>query len=223
MTESWRTLLYSLGFLSSVAFGARFLVQWLDSERKGKSVVTPLFWRLSLAGNLLLMTHSFIQVQFHVFLIQVCNAVISWRNLNLMRPPAQQVTLQTTLQILICSLIALSGAFLLQYDPDIPLFRIPVNPWNPHPEVEIPPLWHVLGACGLLLFNSRFWVQWWYAEKEHQSTLGPSFWWLSLIGDLLCLLYFSRLGDPVNLIGPALGLIPYIRNLMLLRTLKRTV
>ena len=152
MNESWRTLLYSLGFLSSLGFGARFLVQWLDSERKGKSVVTPLFWRLSLLGNLLLMTHAFIQVQFHVFLIQVCNAVISWRNLNLMQPPEKQITLKKTLQLLGFSLSLLSAGFLLHYasipDPEIPLFRIPINPWNPRSRSAYCTSLASRGACG---------------------------------------------------------------------------
>jgi lipid-A-disaccharide synthase len=75
----------------------------------------------------------------------------------------------------------------------------------------------MLGFTGLLLFNSRFWVQWWSSEKRDSSYLGASFWWLSLIGDTLCLIYFIRLGDIVNLAGPLFGLIPYIRNLMLIK------
>jgi lipid-A-disaccharide synthase len=47
--------------------------------------------------------------------------------------------------------------------------------------------------------------------------LGAQFWWLSLVGDLMTLAYFTQIYDPVNIVGPALGLIPYIRNLMLLR------
>ena len=70
MSDQWREFLYLLGFLSSAAFGLRMAVQWLHSEYLGKSVVTPIFWRLSLCGNILLALHAFIQLQFHVFLIQ---------------------------------------------------------------------------------------------------------------------------------------------------------
>jgi len=225
MTDQWRALLYYVGFLSSLAFGARFLVQWIGSERQKRSVVTPLFWKLSLLGNITLLSHSFIQMQLHVFLVQTGNAVISWRNLNLMQPPTKQASFRTTLRILIGAILLGTCLYLLQYaflgEPG-PLFRIPITPWNTSQDSETSPLWHVLGFTGLILFNSRFWVQWWGAELQHQSYLGPAFWWLSLIGDTLCLAYFARLGDPVNLVGPLFGLIPYIRNLMLLKKTKQT-
>jgi lipid-A-disaccharide synthase len=69
---------------------------------------------------------------------------------------------------------------------------------------------------GLALFSTRFWIQWWCAEQEKKSYLSGSFWWISLIGESLCLIYFLKIHDPVNSIGPAFGLIPYIRNLMLI-------
>lgn len=66
MTEFWRIQLYCLGFVSAFAFGGRFLLQWLTSEIKGQSTVPRSFWILSLVGNVSLLIHSIIQVQFHV-------------------------------------------------------------------------------------------------------------------------------------------------------------
>lgn len=86
MSDQWREGLYFLGFLSSLAFGLRMAFQWLYSEYLGKSTVTPTFWKLSLTGNILLAFHAFIQLQYHVFIIQVGNGFIAWRNLNLMQP-----------------------------------------------------------------------------------------------------------------------------------------
>lgn len=227
ISDLWREHLYFLGFLSSFAFGGRFLLQWITSEYRKESVVPPAFWILSLLGNLLLLFHSFIQIQFHVFLIQTCNAVISWRNLNLMQPPARHFSFKSTVIFLFGAVAAASCCFLLQSfflsEGSEALFRIPITPWHRNIEEQIPPLWHVLGFGGLLLFNSRFWVQWWFSEKRDASYLGASFWWLSLIGDTFCLMYFARLGDPVNLIGPLIGLIPYIRNLMLLNKIPKTM
>ncbi|QLH36144.1 MAG: lipid-A-disaccharide synthase N-terminal domain-containing protein [Parachlamydiaceae bacterium] len=76
------------------------------------------------------------------------------------------------------------------------------------------------GFAGLILFNSRFWIQWWHAEQTQTSTLGRSFWWISLAGALCSIAYFARIQDPVNLIGPVIGMIPYVRNLMLLHKSK---
>jgi lipid-A-disaccharide synthase len=74
----------------------------------------------------------------------------------------------------------------------------------------------MLGFSGILLFNSRFLIQWWEAETLKKSTLGPLFWWMSVSGGSLSIIYFAYIADPVNLIGPSLGMIPYIRNLMLI-------
>ena len=47
-----------LGFFAQLMFSARFLVQWLASERAGKSIVPLLFWYLSIAGSVLLLAYS---------------------------------------------------------------------------------------------------------------------------------------------------------------------
>ena len=45
--EAW----LALGFLGQACFFSRFLVQWLASERAGRSVVPRAFWYLSIAGG----------------------------------------------------------------------------------------------------------------------------------------------------------------------------
>ena len=47
-----------LGFFAQLMFSARFLVQWLASERAGKSIVPLMFWYLSIAGSVLLLAYS---------------------------------------------------------------------------------------------------------------------------------------------------------------------
>lgn len=225
MIDQWRELLYPLGFLSSLAFTLRFLVQWIQSERVKDSVVTPFFWKISLGGNILLFVHSLIQVQFHVCVVQACNAVISWRNLNLMGPAEKQWGLVRVVSFLGVAIGISSLAFVVQGlwigEADSEWFRTPTMPWGSKAGGEVAWPWHVVGSLGILLFNSRFWVQWWEAETSRKSYLSASFWWLSLIGALLSLVYFARLGDVVNFIGPLFGLVPYVRNLMLIRLASR--
>jgi len=43
-----------LGFIGQFVFGARFLVQWIVSEKKKRSVVPISFWYLSILGGVLL-------------------------------------------------------------------------------------------------------------------------------------------------------------------------
>ena len=47
-----------LGFAAQALFTARFLVQWLASERAGKSVVPLAFWLFSIGGGLLLFVYA---------------------------------------------------------------------------------------------------------------------------------------------------------------------
>lgn len=220
MTSHWREFLYPLGYISSAAFGSRFLVQWIKSEIKKESVVTSTFWKLSLVGNIALMLHAFIQIQYPICLIQALNAIISWRNINLMQPTDKQVRKQTVIALFAGAFCITLFAFSIQgmflAEGQSQWMRVPISfLQKKHQSVNI--LWHLMGYTGVILFNSRFWVQWWLAEKSKTSQLGKPFWWLSLIGDPLSLAYFMRIGDDVNLVGSLFGLVPYVRNLMLMR------
>lgn len=215
MSEEWRQWLYPLGILPALIFSARYLLQWITSEKKGKSVVMPLFWKLSIGANLLLLLHSLIQQQFHVCLVQGCSSVIAWRNLNLMQSSDRHVRFSYVLLLLMFAMAAVPLLFLMSsFFLAFPLvwFRIPLSP-----EAHIESFWHLAGFMGLVLFNGRFWVQWWGAERHKQSYLGVEFWWMSVLGSVLCFAYFVNIGDWVNMLGPVFGLIPSIRNLILIR------
>ena len=47
-----------LGLAGQAAFFSRFLVQWIASERMGKSVVPIAFWYLSLIGSATLFVYA---------------------------------------------------------------------------------------------------------------------------------------------------------------------
>jgi lipid-A-disaccharide synthase-like uncharacterized protein len=47
-----------LGFVAQGFFTARFVVQWIASERAGKSVVPLSFWLLSIGGGVLLLAYA---------------------------------------------------------------------------------------------------------------------------------------------------------------------
>ncbi len=47
-----------LGFIAQAMFTGRFLVQWIESERQGKSVIPIAFWFFSIAGGLLLFAYA---------------------------------------------------------------------------------------------------------------------------------------------------------------------
>ena len=77
-------------------------------------------------------------------------------------------------------------------------------------------LWLVIGLAGQCLFMARFIVQWIHSERQGQSLIPVSFWYLSLIGGLIVLAYGLHKLDPVIILGQLPGTIVYTRNLMLI-------
>ena len=49
----------ALGFLAQALFSVRFLVQWIASERAGRSVIPLAFWLFSVGGGTLLLVYAF--------------------------------------------------------------------------------------------------------------------------------------------------------------------
>ena len=47
-----------LGFVAQAMFTARFFVQWIASEREGRSVIPLAFWVFSIGGGLLLLGYA---------------------------------------------------------------------------------------------------------------------------------------------------------------------
>lgn len=47
-----------LGFIAQAFFTARFVVQWIASERAGRSVVPLSFWLFSIGGGVLLLIYA---------------------------------------------------------------------------------------------------------------------------------------------------------------------
>jgi lipid-A-disaccharide synthase-like uncharacterized protein len=74
-----------------------------------------------------------------------------------------------------------------------------------------------LGLGGQLLFTGRMLVQWFASEKSKRSVIPVAFWWMSLIGSTMLLIYFIWRRDIVGIIGQATGWVIYIRNLVLIR------
>jgi lipid-A-disaccharide synthase-like uncharacterized protein len=88
--------------------------------------------------------------------------------------------------------------------------------------------WVLFGFLGQAIFASRFIFQWIASEKKKESFVPLSFWYLSIAGGVVLLIYALYKRDPVFAVGQASGLIVYARNLMLIakkkeRDVKETV
>src|SRR5208337_1708944 len=75
--------------------------------------------------------------------------------------------------------------------------------------------WLLVGFLGQALFTARFAVQWLISEGKRDSVVPVAFWWLSLLGGGALLIYAISRQDPVIIVGQAMGLLVYVRNLML--------
>jgi lipid-A-disaccharide synthase-like uncharacterized protein len=79
-------------------------------------------------------------------------------------------------------------------------------------------LWFMVGMIGQVVFASRFFVQLFYSERAKKSVIPVAFWYISIGGGLITLVYSVRLGQMglPFFIGQLGGLVVYARNLMLI-------
>lgn len=76
--------------------------------------------------------------------------------------------------------------------------------------------WVGLGLLGQVLFTGRMLVQWITSERRRRSVVPVAFWWMSLSGATLLVVYFVWRKDIVGVLGQATGWIIYLRNLRLI-------
>ena len=79
------------------------------------------------------------------------------------------------------------------------------------------PFWLAIGLLGQAAFASRFLVQWIASERAGESYVPLSFWYLSITGSLVLLLYAVHRKDPVFVLAYLPNCVVYVRNLVLIR------
>lgn len=78
-------------------------------------------------------------------------------------------------------------------------------------------IWLTIGLAGQTLFMMRFIVQWLHSERHKKSLIPVSFWYFSLGGGVIVLMYGIHRVDPVIILGQLPGTFVYARNLILIR------
>lgn len=75
---------WAIGFGGQAAFGSRFLVQWIASEKEKRSVMPLAFWYLSIVGGLLMLAYACFRMD-PVFIVgQATGTFVYARNLQLL-------------------------------------------------------------------------------------------------------------------------------------------
>ena len=82
--------------------------------------------------------------------------------------------------------------------------------------------WIIFGFSAQFVFFMRFVVQWWVSEKKKQSVIPVAFWYLSIAGSLMILVYSIRQQDIVFTTASVLNTMIYIRNLMLIHSNRKS-
>ena len=193
-------MLAALGWSGNAFYFLRFLVQWVLSERAGRSVAPPIFWWLSLAGAATLGTYAFVQGDAPLFVGYALTFVVYLRNISIAHFGER------------AGRVGPVPALLISLAACVTLVSVGAVPSADEP---IPAHWLVIAFVGQAVFSSRFVIQWYATERSGKSHFPRSFWWISLVGNVMLLAYAIQRGDPVFIAGFALGPFVQIRNLML--------
>ena len=79
-----------VGLFGQLLFASRFIAQWIYSEKAKASVIPMVFWYLSLAGGVVLLSYA-IHIKEPVFILgQSMGAVIYLRNIQFRLKPVQR-------------------------------------------------------------------------------------------------------------------------------------
>ncbi|MBO2545188.1 lipid-A-disaccharide synthase N-terminal domain-containing protein [Salegentibacter agarivorans] len=197
-------LIYVIGFTAQILFSSRMIMQWILSEKQ-KKVLTPiLFWELSLLASFLLFIYGYFRDDFAIMLGQTLTYFIYIRNLHFQGQWKKLPYLIRFIILVFPAIVVIYSFFNNEYN----LQKLFLN--------EAIPLWLLsLGIIAQVVFTLRFLYQWLYSEKQKKSCLPLGFWWLSLVGSSLILIYAVFRKDPVLLIGHLFGAIMYIRNIII--------
>ncbi len=85
LDDPWRKWLVAFGLLGQMVFVARWIIQWVASERRGKSHVPELFWWCSILGSMMLLAYFIVDRDPVGVLGQSIGWTVYSRNLYLIR------------------------------------------------------------------------------------------------------------------------------------------
>lgn len=193
------------GLTGNALFSARVITQWYASERARRSVVPVSFWWMSLAATLVQLTYAIggKKVANLPFMIGLVVTLVPYlRNLVIHyrpnRPPVPMIPMLVTAIVLVLIPSVMFG-------------------WRERAHFNC---WLVIGFLGTLIYTSRFFIAWIETERLRRATFSLKFWYASLIGSILYLVYSISQHDLVFILAFLFNGIPYVRNIMLINNSK---
>lgn len=87
-------------------------------------------------------------------------------------------------------------------------------------QVKLDPAWEITAFVGEGIFGGRFLLQWLVSEIKKESYVPTAFWYMSILGSLILLAYFTHKQSLALMIAFALQIPIYGRNLILINRKK---
>ena len=78
---NWNKFFLIWGFAAQAIFAARFIVQWIASEKEKRSVIPMAFWYLSLTGGIMLFIYAVYRKDPVFILGQASGLIVYVRNI----------------------------------------------------------------------------------------------------------------------------------------------
>lgn len=193
----WELLIW----VGNACYFSRFLVQWIASERSGRTEAPRSFWWLSVFGSIFVGAYTWVIGEPVLMLGYVLVLGIYVRNLTLRsaRPGHKPPSVLWTLLIAVTAWALVVGFGMRD-------MRLPTGENRG---------WAVVAIVGAAIWSSRFIVQWWKSERRGVAYFPRTFWWLSLAGNGFLLAYAVHIGNVGLSVGLSVGPFVQVRNLMI--------
>ncbi|MFA5327574.1 MAG: lipid-A-disaccharide synthase N-terminal domain-containing protein [Prolixibacteraceae bacterium] len=197
-------MIFALGLISQVLFFLRTVSQWILSERAQKVISPSVYWVLSIVASYLFFIYGWLRNDFAILLGQSITYYIYIWNLN---KNGLWAKLPIAVKLLLLFTPIFAAIVLLKEDNTF------IDKFFSNQAI---PLWLlVFGSIGQVIFTFRFVYQLIYSIRKNESVLPLGFWLISLTGSVIILVYGMIRLDPILVLGQSLGLIAYVRNVML--------
>lgn len=192
-----------LGFLSQGLFGIRLLVQLWHTERFKSTAAPSLYWFISLWAALFYLCYGVLRQDIVIVLGQLFTYFIYIRNVQLQGKwsdsPIFVKMFYLAIPFVMLIWFALTTETLALSSLNNPIL--------------------LLGFLGQLMMNVRFIVQWLYAERVNNAAFPTFFWYVSITGSLMLMIYGcwhpTHGFDPVIIVSQLLAMTVYVRSVYL--------
>jgi lipid-A-disaccharide synthase-like uncharacterized protein len=189
-----------LGFFSQGLFGLRLLIQLWHTEKHKTTQAPLLYWYTSLWAALLYLLYGVIRQDVVIIIGQVITYFIYIRNIQLQgrwnSVPILLRLFYVIMPVIMLVVFAFSMTNISMISLSSAIFWI--------------------GFVGQLMMNMRFVIQWIYAERMNTAVFSIFFWYVSIVGSMLLIIYgcWHPLHgfDPVIILSQLLAMLVYVRS-----------